>query len=690
MLGARCIAGVSLLSQIGLKSRKPGIDVTHVNHAAPPLFHAVTEYSALGTTASVVSHDATRWRAVAPLFPDFAVTGSRSRRETRRQSGTAARRILIGEAIAAQDAARISRRVPVWAVVPGLLRLPRFGVGTPWLSGTVPHRAEGGASMGGWAAEALAEPRIADRPRALAAMDAIVTARIGGSFWAPPVPGERPFVLLCAGPGAAPELLAPVLARHRAAELLVLADHAPAFATAARRAGCAVCATPADPWSAIERARAIHVVADHEIGVLARFAGRSVHVHGTSWLRTADDVADIAAAVLLAATRYADPYTGQPISGEAAVALLAGWRDLLHENGRVACCVGMSHWKRARMAAFFFDGQRAPAFRRTARGAIAEARRRGGAIAVWNSRTPPALHARARDAGVAVLRVEDGFIRSAGLGSDFLPPCSVIADGAGIYYDPSRPSDLETILATTEFDAALVTRAAQLVALLLAQGVTKYAASGTASPLRSPAGQRVLLVPGQVADDLSVRLGGGAVQSNLALLETVRAGNPDAYIVYKPHPDVEAGHRPGVVAPADIRRLADHVVRGGAMATLIGAADEVHTMTSLAGFEAVLRRRAVHVYGQPFYAGWGLTHDHVPAPDRRGRDLNLEELAAGVLILYPRYHDPLTGLPCGPEVLIARMAQPDLWRPGLLSRARQLQGRLRRRLAQGASARPQS
>jgi capsular polysaccharide export protein len=63
-------------------------------------------------------------------------------------------------------------------------------------------------------------------------------------------------------------------------------------------------------------------------------------------------------------------------------------------------------------------------------------------------------------------------------------------------------------------------------------------------------------------------------------------------------------------------------------------------------------------------------------PWDRGRLLALEELAAGALILYPRYLDPVTRQPCGPEAVIDRLAQRDLWRPGLVIRARRLQGML--------------
>jgi capsular polysaccharide export protein len=275
---------------------------------------------------------------------------------------------------------------------------------------------------------------------------------------------------------------------------------------------------------------------------------------------------------------------------------------------------------------------------------------------------------------IPVSIVEDGFLRSVGLGADFMPAASLVVDGAGIYYDPTRPSELEAVLRDTAFDAALVERARRLIQVLVARGITKYnIGSGAVPDLAAPAGARRILVPGQVEDDRSVLLGGAGVAGNLDLLQRVRAANPDAVIVYKPHPDVDAGHRRGAIPDAAAAALADHVVRDVSSAALLAVIDEVHTLTSLVGFEALLRGRRVTVYGQPFYAGWGLTEDRHPPP-RRGRRLRLEELVAGALILYPRYLDPVTRLPCGPEVIIDRLSDPSLWRAGPLVSARRLQG----------------
>jgi capsular polysaccharide export protein len=72
------------------------------------------------------------------------------------------------------------------------------------------------------------------------------------------------------------------------------------------------------------------------------------------------------------------------------------------------------------------------------------------------------------------------------------------------------------------------------------------------------------------------------------------------------------------------------------MSELIAEVDELHVLTSLAGFEALLRGKPVTCHGQPFYAGWGLTHEYLPHT-RRDRHLKLDDLVAGALIYYPLY-----------------------------------------------------
>ena len=108
--------------------------------------------------------------------------------------------------------------------------------------------------------------------------------------------------------------------------------------------------------------------------------------------------------------------------------------------------------------------------------------------------------------------------------------------------------------------------------------------------------------------------------------------------------------------------------------------DEVHVNTSLAGFEALMREKGVTTYGVPFYAGWGLTRDLGPVPLRRTAKRSLDELVAAALLIYPRYLDPVTGLPCTAEVVVRRLVDGAVRQDGIVVTARRLQGKLMRRL----------
>jgi capsular polysaccharide export protein len=192
--------------------------------------------------------------------------------------------------------------------------------------------------------------------------------------------------------------------------------------------------------------------------------------------------------------------------------------------------------------------------------------------------------------------VEDGFIRSVGLGADLAAPLSWVLDTRGMYFDASQPSDLEALLQNANYSAEQLSRAARLRDSLIHLGITKYNLGSPPwhRPVTVPAAQRVVLVAGQVESDASIRLGAHAVRTNLELLRAVRARCPDAYIVYKPHPDVVAGLRSGgsmgaatgQKAAQDAHSLADEVLEQADMAQLLGEVDEVHVITSLTGFEA--------------------------------------------------------------------------------------------------------
>lgn len=275
--------------------------------------------------------------------------------------------------------------------------------------------------------------------------------------------------------------------------------------------------------------------------------------------------------------------------------------------------------------------------------------REGEHAAFWGARSTNDL-----PPGTKIIRIEDGFLHSTGLGSDHVAPYSQVIDRSGLYFDPDRPSDLTTILNETDFGDAELVRANRLRREIARLGLTKYNLGRRKPTWSPPTGKCVVLVPGQVADDASIRLGTRGITTAEDLLCEVRARRPDAFIVYKPHPDVLSGNRQGTI---EVNAWADLIEQDSDLISLIEVADEIHTLSSLSGFDALIRGKAVHTYGLPFYAGWGLTQDALAQPWRK-RTLSLDMLAAGVLLRYPIYWDWSLRMFASPELIVRQLAIP--------------------------------
>ncbi|MFT9121419.1 MAG: capsular biosynthesis protein [Zymomonas mobilis subsp. pomaceae] len=381
--------------------------------------------------------------------------------------------------------------------------------------------------------------------------------------------------------------------------------------------------------------------------------------------------------LLIQQTEYYDIFTKQSASPQEAIKQLTDWRIIIESNRPIKAACGMAWWKKQAIRSFLWSGETTPLAmpNKTAK-ALSYLEKPKDTIALWPSREPKGLREQVLKKEGHIDEVEDGFIRSVGLGSGLHPPLSIVVDKQGIYYDPNHPSDIETLFNETDFSPLLLERAENLIAQIKAAGISKYMGDRTRGKLDLPQGRRKILVTGQVEDDRSVKLGGGDVKGNLDLLCRVRNAEPDSYIIFKPHPDVEAGHRKGFVAQEEVEQYADVIIRNYPINAFFDQIDAIHVWTSLAGFEALLRGCEVVCHGIPFYAGWGLTHDLGVIPNRRKRCLTLTELAAVTLILYPRYLDPVTGMPCSPEILIERLIKTPKAKMTLVTRLRQLQGRI--------------
>ena len=428
------------------------------------------------------------------------------------------------------------------------------------------------------------------------------------------------------------------------------------------------------PWALFKHATHVYTVSSL-MGAEAIFAGHRPKCYGRAFytergltddrFEGATQKPQCAKAALFHAaydhyTRYCDPNTGAACTAEQAMFILAALKRH-HQLPQSMLFCHMRLWKRPFVRRYFRG--RLAGFAPDWTKALESAENGNCALAAWASHLNRQDRARAEARNIKTCALEDGFLRSGGLGAALVRPFSLCLDWTGIYYDPTHPSDCETHIAAAEaLDPVLIDRARRLRERLVAAGATKYNLKPRDALPPFPKDKQVVLIPEQVADDASIRLGTTAVNSNEALISQVREDFPDAYLVVKRHPDVMAGLRDGTREGA--LEKVDCVTGQVDLSDLIATCDHVATMTSLLGFEALIRGKPVTCYGVPFYAGWGLTDDRGAVPARRKARPSLDQLVHAVLIDYPLYWDPITGAPCPPETILDRIETGALGRPG--------------------------
>ncbi|WP_249979328.1 capsular polysaccharide biosynthesis protein [Vreelandella olivaria] len=442
---------------------------------------------------------------------------------------------------------------------------------------------------------------------------------------------------------------------------------------------CHIISEDINPWALFDQVDTVYVVTS-QLGFEALLAGKQVHCFGlpfyAGWGLTLDQLSchrrhrqrsleEVFAAAYLRYSRYANPYTGKAATLEETIALIADQkRQQERLRGRWLAC-GFSSWKR-RFIGHFLGPAASVEYQKGLPKMLpskqTEPNPNQPRLLLWSSRINDDFKARHREHLAHLWRMEDGFIRSVGLGVDLTQPLSLVIDSQGIYYDPSQPSDLETLLNQTEFSEDLLARAAHLRERLVALKLSKYNVPGQ-DAIDLPPDRHIILVPGQVESDASIASGSPEVRTNSALLRAVRDAHPAAFIVYKAHPDVISGARIGAL-DNHANRLYDLDASHIDISVLLERVDSVHTMSSLTGFEALLRHREVCTYGLPFYAGWGLTQDAMHCPRRR-RTLSLDALVAGTLVLYPNYVDPRSRQLCNAETVISLLEQARAQQPSL-------------------------
>ncbi|EPP7526145.1 capsular polysaccharide biosynthesis protein [Campylobacter jejuni] len=360
-------------------------------------------------------------------------------------------------------------------------------------------------------------------------------------------------------------------------------------------------------------------------------------------------------------SEYFNPCLNQKSNIFDTIQTLAKYKDIEKVNSNRLFMLGFTLWKRHFIKPFFKAKDNEIIFLNSIKSLVRYKLKEDDKFFIWGKKYDEntlknLLLTKAKEQNLTnfspkISLVEDGFIRSISLGSDLTRPFSLIVDDKGLYIDPNKASKLEELLQNEIFDENMLNRAKNIIKILLENRFSKYNGLKHENlKINAKIGQKIILIPAQVEDDASMILGGFGL-STLDLLKEVRAKNQDAYIIFKPHPDVLSGNRVGLKDEKLILEFCDEIVKDCSIDSAIKIADEIHTITSTSGFDALLRAKKVFTYGMPFYAGWGLTKDKHKC-ERRTRKLSLEELVAGALITYPRYINPKTKILCEIEVCL--------------------------------------
>ena len=272
-------------------------------------------------------------------------------------------------------------------------------------------------------------------------------------------------------------------------------------------------------------------------------------------------------------------------------------------------------------------------------------------LAVWGYRpTGAKAVALAEKSGLPVLRLEDGFIRSLGLGVSGCPPLSMVLDTQGMYYDASQPSTLETLIHQHDENRLLHDDARQAMQMIVDGDLSKYNQAPVCT-LTQPE-QGAVLVVDQTFGDMAVVYGNAGKEQFDNMLHAALAENPQSEIWVKVHPDVLSGKKAGYFKQLGEQAKQDPRIRLIAQdvspQSLLQRVSRVYVVTSNYGFEALIAGKPVSVFGQPWYAGWGLTDDrHALAAElcaRRG-SASIEDLFGAACLRYSKYLNPVNGQP---------------------------------------------
>jgi capsular polysaccharide export protein len=248
--------------------------------------------------------------------------------------------------------------------------------------------------------------------------------------------------------------------------------------------------------------------------------------------------------------------------------------------------------------------------------------------------------------------LEDGFIRSIGLGVDGSPSFSLVEDDVGIYYDATSPSKLENLLNSYDFvaDTQLMADAKRAMAYMVEHNISKYNSAAfvdnqVVEKYELNVVQKRVLLIAQTAGDSSLEYGMLTAFSTDDMLNAAIGENPDAKIYLKIHPDVLSDKKKSDIDIVEAKKHCTIIEEDLNPLSLLKYFDKVYTKTSGMGFEALLAGCECVCFGMPFYAGWGVTTDKSVCTRRQAKR-SVAEIFATAYILYTRYYNPYEKRDC--------------------------------------------
>ncbi len=243
--------------------------------------------------------------------------------------------------------------------------------------------------------------------------------------------------------------------------------------------------------------------------------------------------------------------------------------------------------------------------------------------------------------------IEDGFIRSVGLGVEGYPAFSIVIDDKGMHYDAGKETRIENILNTYDFnDKKLMQKADEAIELIKKYKISKYNLSSLTLPenVKNKKGKKILIIA-QTAGDNSLKYGRAYEFKPKDIILSALEENPGAEVFVKIHPDALSGKRESSIDVELAKKYCNVITQNSNPIMLLEEFDKVYTQTSQMGFEAALLGKEVVTFGMPFYAGWGVTEDKL-TEKRRKRKLTPKEIFAAAYILYSRYYTPYAKREC--------------------------------------------